>query len=79
MLKSTIKTMIAAAGKSGAGISRELHITRAAFTQFLNSDFLQVKRFIKIASLCDFEIVLRNKNGLEIKLSPDQASETENK
>ena len=79
MLKNTIKTMIAAAGKSGAGISRELHITRAAFTQFLNSDFLQVKRFIKIASLCNFEIVLRNKDGLEIKLSPDPTNEQENK
>ena len=79
MLKNTIKTMIAAAGKTGAGISKELQITRAAFTQYLNSDFSQVKRFIKIADLCGFQVVIKNKSGLEITLQADQEENTKNK
>ena len=77
MLKNAIRAMLAVAGKNGSTISKELHITQAAFTQYLNSDFLQVKKLIKIADLCNCEIVIRNKSGLEIKLQADPKENTE--
>ena len=77
MLKNAIRAMLAAAGKNGSSVSRELHITRSAFTQYLNGDFMQVKKLIKIADLCNCEIVIRNKSGLEIKLQADPEENTE--
>lgn len=64
--------MIAAAGKNQSMIAAELNVTRANMTHYIQSDFLQIKRFIKIAELCDFEIIARNKNGTVIKLTENK-------
>ena len=72
MIKKAISTMIAAAGKNQSMIAAELNVTRANMTHYIQSDFLQIKRFIKIAELCDFEIIARNKNGTVIKLTENK-------
>ena len=72
MIKKAINTMIAAAGKNQSMIAAELNVTRANMTHYVQSDFLQIKRFIKIAELCNFEIVARNKKGTEIKLTENK-------
>ena len=76
--KKAIETMLTAAGCKKQDIAKKLNIALPSFTIWLNK-LNQVERLLKIASICDFEIVLRNKNGLEIKLSPDQASAQGNK
>ena len=69
MIKKAVLTMIAAAGKNQSIIASELNVTRANITHFLNADFTQINKFLKIAELCGFEIIARNKNGTIINLS----------
>ncbi len=67
-IKSTIKLINQSAGKNGSAIAKELKITPGAYSQYLNSDFSSLERFIKICKLCNCEITISNKNGLNIKL-----------
>ena len=67
-IKNIIKTVNQAAGKNGNDIAKELNITPGRYSQYLNSDFLQLIRFIEICKICECEITISNKNGLNIKL-----------
>lgn len=67
-IKSVIKLINQAAGKNGSTIAKELQITPGAYSQYLNSDFSSLIRFIDICKICNCEITISNKNGLNIKL-----------
>ena len=67
-LKNVLKLVNQAAGKNGSQISKELNITPGAYSQYLNSDFSSLVRFIEICKICGCEITISNKNGLNIKL-----------
>ena len=68
MIENTIKTMITAAGKNSAIIASEIGITRANMTHYYKSDFSQLKRFLLIAKICDFDVIVTNKKGININL-----------
>lgn len=57
-----------AAGKNGSAIAKELQVTPGAYSQYLNSDFSSLERFIKICKICGCEITITSKNGVNIKL-----------
>ena len=67
-IKNTLKMINQAAGKNGSAIAKELNITPGAYSQYLNSDFSSLIRFIDICKICDCEITITSKNGLNIKL-----------
>lgn len=67
-IKNIIKTINQAAGKNGNEIAKELNITPGRYSQYLNSDFTQLNRFIEICKICGCEITITNKNGVNIKL-----------
>lgn len=66
--KSILKLVNQAAGKNGSAIAKELQITPGAYSQYLNSDFSSLERFIKICKICGCEITITSKNGVNIKL-----------
>lgn len=68
MIENTIKTMISAAGKNSVTIANEIGITRPNMTHFCKSDFSQLKRFLLIAKLCNFDVIVTNKKGININL-----------
>ena len=67
-IKNTLKLINQAAGKNGSTIAKELNVTPGAYSQYLNSDFSSLIRFIEICKICNCEITISNKNGLNIKL-----------
>lgn len=67
-IKNVLKLVNQAAGKNGNDIAKALNITAAAYSQYLNSDFTSLTRFIEICKICDCEITISGKNGLNIKL-----------
>ena len=68
MIENTIKTMIAAAGKNSVTIANEIGITRPNMTHYVKSDFSQLKRFLLIAKLCNFDVIVTNKKGININI-----------
>ena len=68
MIANTIKTMIAAAGKNSVKIANEIGITRPNMTHYMQSDFSQLKRFLLIAKLCNFDVIVTNNKGISINL-----------
>ena len=71
--------MITAAGKNSAGIAADLDITRASMTHYLNADFSQLRRFLQIARLCGFKVILTNENGTTIDLTSIPAEKEQKK
>lgn len=67
-IKNVLKLVNQAAGKNGNDISKALNISPAAYSQYLKSDFTSVIRFIEICKICDCDITISGKNGLNIKL-----------
>lgn len=66
--KMLLKLVNQAAGKTGSAIAKELKITPGAYSQYLNSDFSSLTRFIEICKICNCEITITSKNGVNIKL-----------
>ena len=67
-IKNVLKMVNQAAGKNGSEIAKILKVTPGAYSQYLNSDFSSLIRFIEICKICNCEITISNKNGLNIKL-----------
>lgn len=68
MIENIIKTMIAAAGKNTVIIAKEIGVTRPNLTHFYKSDFSQLKRFLLIAKLCNFNVIVTDNKGISINL-----------
>lgn len=79
MIENTIKTMITAAGKNSVSIANELKITRPNMTHYVKSDFKQLKRFLEIAKICNFDVIVTNNKGININLVDSLEENTENK
>ena len=68
MIENTIKTMIAASGNNSVSVANQLGITRPNMTHYVKSDFSQLKRFLKIADICGFDVIVTNNKGVSINL-----------
>ena len=68
MIENTIKTMIAASGNNSVSVANQLGITRPNMTHYVKSDFSQLKRFLKIADICGFDVIITNNKGVSINL-----------
>lgn len=68
MIENIIKTMIVAAGKNTVIIAKEIGVTRPNLSHFYKSDFSQLKRFLLIAKLCNFDVIVTDHKGININL-----------
>ena len=66
--KIAIKTISQASKKNGKSIAKELNITPGAYTQYMNSQLLQIERLIRICEICDCQLQITNNNGMTITL-----------
>ena len=60
-IKFFIDLMSVTGGVNQSEIANKLKITKSSYTQYLNSNFGSLLRFIAIAELCGFSIHLVNK------------------
>ena len=60
-IKFFIDLMSVTGGVNQSEIANKLKITKSSYTQYLNSNFGSLLRFIVIAELCGFSIHLVNK------------------
>lgn len=60
-IKFFIDLMSVTGGINQTDIANKLKITKSSYTQYLNSNFGSLLRFIAIAELCGFSIHLINK------------------
>ena len=68
MIANTIKTMITASGNNSVTVANQLGITRPNMTHYIKSDFSQLKRFLQIADICGFDVIVTNNKGVKINL-----------
>ena len=75
-IKTAIKTIMQAAGKNSIKTAAFLGISKQAFSIFLNTDFNQIKRFIKICNYCGYNVIITDNKNFSIVLSADQDDNT---
>lgn len=77
-IKNTLKTIMQAAGKNSVKTAEFLGISKQAMSIFLNTDFNQIKRFIKICNFCGLDVVVTDHKNFSITLTSDtnESSET---
>ena len=69
-IKFFIDLMTVTGNKSQSEIAKDLNITKSSYTQYLNSNFASLLRFISVAALCGFEIHLINsKKNMNINMT----------
>lgn len=68
IVEEIIRMIMSQKGISQAAVAREVDMLPQAFNNFLKGNLTQIVRFIAIAGLCDYDIILKNKY-LEINLS----------
>lgn len=61
-IKFFIDLMTATGQTTQTEIAKKLKITKSSYTQYLNSNFASLLRFISIADICGFSVHLVNKN-----------------
>ena len=61
-IKFTIELMQQTAGKTSRDTAKFLNIKAPTYTQYLNSNFQSLIRFIKIADFCGYKVKLINKD-----------------
>ena len=75
-IKTAIKTAMQAAGKNSVKIASFLGISKQAFSIFLNGDFNQIERMIKICNECNCDIVITDHQNINIVLTCQAGSES---
>lgn len=60
-IKFFIDLMTATGQTTQTEIAKQLKITKSSYTQYLNSNFASILRFISIADICGFSVHLVNK------------------
>ena len=68
-IKTAIKTAMQAAGKNSVKIASFLEISKQAFSIFLNGDFNQIERIIKICNHCNCDVVITDHKNINIVLT----------
>ena len=69
-IKFFIDLMTVTGNTNQSDIAKHLNISKSSYTQYLNSNFASLLRFITIAELCGFDIhLVHDKKNMNINMT----------
>ena len=69
-IKFFIDLMTVTGNTNQKELAKDLNISKSSYTQYLNSNFASLLRFIAIAELCGFEVhLINNKKNMNINMT----------